>query len=64
MAGRRVFTIDPGTPFLTELAEALAQGRIIEGFGLSGDPMELSSVTIYLPTRRAVRSLRWIVLGR
>lgn len=64
MAGSRVFTIEPGTPFLTELAEALAQGCIIEGFGLSGDPMELSSATIYLPTRRAVRSLRAILAAR
>ena len=64
MTGGRVFTIDPGTPFLPELASALGEGRLVPGFGTSGDPMEMASATIYLPTRRAVRTLRAILSAR
>jgi len=50
-AGANVFNIPPGVAFV----DALAQGVVTEvGF----DPMALSKLTILLPTRRSVRSLR------
>src|SRR5918997_7043675 len=51
----RVFTIPPGAPFLPTLADALTDGRILDGFGR--DPTALAEATIYLPTRRAARAL-------
>lgn len=53
-----VFSIAPGTPFLKTLAGALCDGDLIDGFKDTGDPLALASVTIYVPTRRAARSLR------
>ncbi|MBO0661412.1 double-strand break repair protein AddB [Jiella sp. MQZ9-1] len=52
-----VFSIPPGKPFLRTLAEALLSGRLIESFRYDGDPLRLADVTIYLPSRRAARSL-------
>ena len=54
----RVFTIPPGTPFLATLVDALLSGRLVPGFSLDRDPAALADVTIYLPTRRAARTLR------
>lgn len=52
-----IFTIAPGTPFLKRLARFVLDGEL--GKSLSGhDPLELSNTIIYLPTRRAVRTLR------
>ncbi|GGB47307.1 double-strand break repair protein AddB [Roseibium aquae] len=53
----RVFTIPPSVPFLKTLAEALVEGRLVPGFRPKDDPLLLSSVTLYLPTRRAARLL-------
>lgn len=53
-----ILSIPPGVPFLTTLAEALIDGRLVPGFRYEGDPLALAEVTIYLPTRRAVRELR------
>jgi ATP-dependent helicase/nuclease subunit B len=47
----RVVTIAPSLPF----AETLARG-LIARLGADDDPLALSRVTIYLPTRRAARS--------
>src|ERR1700735_872024 len=47
-----LYTIPAGVPF----AEALARG-LIEQLGADRDPLALSTATIYLPTRRAVRTL-------
>ncbi len=47
----RIFTIPADRPFLATLARAL----IVEA---GGDPLRLSRMTVLLPTRRAVRSLR------
>src|SRR3569623_1044802 len=44
-----VFTIAPNAPY----DETLARGLIAR---LGGDPLALSSATIYLPTRRAARN--------
>ncbi|MCO5063808.1 MAG: double-strand break repair protein AddB [Rhizobiaceae bacterium] len=54
----RLFTIAPGAPFLTTLAEALAGGRLVPGFQPQDDPLALADATIYVPTRRAARELR------
>lgn len=47
-----LYTIPPGVPF----AETIARG-LIEQLDAARDPLKLSSATIYLPTRRAVRTL-------
>jgi ATP-dependent helicase/nuclease subunit B len=47
----RVYTIPPGVPFVDALA-----GRLLASS--AGHPLALSRITILLPTRRAVRSLR------
>lgn len=61
----RVFTIPPGAPFLTTLAEALVSGRLVgEVAEESGDPFALASVTLYLPTQRAVRALSTVLAAR
>ncbi|MBO0903916.1 double-strand break repair protein AddB [Jiella sonneratiae] len=52
-----VLSIPPGLPFLKTLAEALLDGRIVDGFRDDGDPLQLAAATIYVPSRRAARSL-------
>ena len=47
----RYFTIAPGRSFLSDLATALRAAAP------TGDPAALADMTIYLPTRRAVRAL-------
>jgi ATP-dependent helicase/nuclease subunit B len=64
MSGRsapRVLSIPPGAPFLPTLAETLLSGALVPGFRFGGDPLELADVTIYVPTRRAARTLRGIL---
>ncbi len=51
-----LFTIPPGVPFLDALARALVADPTLDG-ALSEESEELASLTILLPTRRAVRSL-------
>ncbi|MDE1993208.1 MAG: double-strand break repair protein AddB [Rhizobiaceae bacterium] len=62
MAGRHrqcILTIPAGLPFLRTLAAALCDGRLTEHFRHDpDDPLSLAKVTIFLPTRRAVRVLR------
>ena len=45
----RVFSIDAGRPFLADLAQALCS--------YADDPLSLAAMTVFLPTRRAVRTL-------
>ncbi|HEY1962116.1 MAG TPA: hypothetical protein VGG69_06850, partial [Rhizomicrobium sp.] len=47
-----IFTIPASAPF----AETLARG-LIARLGADGDPLALTNVTLYLPTRRAARTL-------
>jgi ATP-dependent helicase/nuclease subunit B len=54
----RVFTIPASAQFLPVLIDALMNDRLGLGFKPSGDPLALSDVTIYLPTRRATRLVR------
>lgn len=51
-----IHTISPGVPFLATLVEAILDGRVIEGFRPRDAPLQLSDLTLYLPTRRAVRA--------
>lgn len=54
----RVYTVAPGRPFLTALAEALATGNLPVPRGRRPDPLQLADTTLYLPTRRATRALQ------
>jgi ATP-dependent helicase/nuclease subunit B len=54
----RVYTVAPGIPFLPAVTRALCDGDLVPGFRYEGDPLQLSSVSIYVPTRRAARELR------
>ncbi|MET0278888.1 MAG: double-strand break repair protein AddB, partial [Pseudorhodoplanes sp.] len=55
MRSARLFSIPPSAPFLPTLIEALVEGRLVEGFPASSDPLALAQATLYLPTRRACR---------
>lgn len=56
---RRVLTIPPGVPFLRTLASGIVNGDVVKGFQLdAAHPEALAALTIYVPTRRAVRVLR------
>ncbi len=63
-ARRNVFSTPPGIAFLDALVAALLDGRLIPGFDAAADPFALSTVTIYLPTRRSVRAIREHILNR
>ncbi|WP_069307716.1 double-strand break repair protein AddB, partial [Methylobrevis pamukkalensis] len=58
----RVVTIPPGVPFLPTLVDALLSGRLVPGFSHDGDPLALAAVTLLVPTRRAARVLRGVLL--
>jgi len=49
--GKRVYSIDPGRPFLDDLAQTLSKELTLK------DPLSLARATIYLPTRRSARAL-------
>jgi ATP-dependent helicase/nuclease subunit B len=54
-----VLSIPAGVPFLKTLAARLCDGRLSDRYRLDlTDPLSLSRVTIYVPTRRAARVLR------
>jgi len=57
----RVLSIPAGAPFLPTLVDALFDGRLVPEFELAGNPLALADVTIYVPTRRAARSLRGLI---
>jgi ATP-dependent helicase/nuclease subunit B len=52
-----VLSIAPGLPFLKTLAEAVLDGRVLRGAAPPDDPLALAAITIFVPTRRAARSL-------
>ena len=54
---KNVVSIPPGAPYLPTLVDALVNGKLIDGFAPGNDPLALASVTIWVPTRRAVRAL-------
>ncbi|MEB2845258.1 double-strand break repair protein AddB [Rhizobiales bacterium RZME27] len=56
---KRFFTVPPAVPFLHTIASKLLDGSLVEGFRHDPeDPLSLSKVTIFVPTRRAARVLR------
>jgi ATP-dependent helicase/nuclease subunit B len=55
MRNPRLFSIPASAPFLPTLIGALLDGRLVEGFPGSPDPLALAQATLYLPTRRACR---------
>ena len=61
---RAVFNIQPGRPFLDDLAQALLSGDLPRAGGAPPDPLELADTTIYLPTRRACTRFREILLAQ
>ncbi|TKT82771.1 double-strand break repair protein AddB [Aquamicrobium sp. LC103] len=63
-AAPHVVSIPAGVPFLPTLADALLSGRLVKGFEYDGDPLKLAEATIYVPTRRAARELRGILVER
>ena len=58
MALPKIFTIPASVPFVPTLLDALASGRLVEGFAASGDPLAFADATLYLPTQRACRLAR------
>src|SRR3954463_16250415 len=58
----RVFNVPASAPFLRTVIAALADGRLVEGFGGRANPERLTQATLYLPTRRAGRMAREIFL--
>ena len=56
--GPNVFNIPASAPFLPVLIGALRDGRLVNGFPASRDPLELARATLYLPTRRACQLAR------
>jgi ATP-dependent helicase/nuclease subunit B len=53
-----VYSVDPGRPFLTVLAEALLAGDLPAPGGKRPDALGLADITVYLPTRRPARALQ------
>ena len=58
----RVFTIPASVAFLPALIRALLDGVLVAGVSAASDPLALSDVTLYLPTRRACRLARDVFL--
>ncbi len=52
-----IFTVPVGRAFLPSLAEAILAGNLPRLGGARPDPIELSHMTLLLPTRRAARAL-------
>lgn len=57
MKRQNVFSIPPGRPFLKGLALAILSGDLPRVGGPAPSPVDLSAITLYLPTRRATRAL-------
>ncbi len=55
---RRIYTVPAGQPFLRALATALLAGDLPAPGGPKPSPVDLTAVTLYLPTRRATRALQ------
>ena len=58
----RVFSVPLSVPFLRGVVAALVDGRLVEGFEARSEPAKLARVTLYLPTRRALRVARDVFL--
>lgn len=60
----RLFSIRAGAPFLPTLVDALFANHLVPEVDLGADPLAISRATIYVPTRRAARELRRVILER
>jgi ATP-dependent helicase/nuclease subunit B len=58
----RVCSVPLSVPFLRTVISALIDGRLVDGFEARSNPAALAEVTLYLPTRRAVRVAREVFL--
>src|SRR5581483_2402566 len=58
-----VFNIPASEPFLPRLIDALRTGKLVHGIA-GDDPLALTRLTLYLPTRRACRLARDVFLDR
>ena len=54
----RIYTVPSGQPFLECLARALLNGDLPVRGGTPPSAIDLTGVTLYLPTRRATRALQ------
>jgi ATP-dependent helicase/nuclease subunit B len=54
----RIFTVPHGRPFLRTIAEALLAGQLPSPRGRRFDPLELSGITLLLPTRRDIAAVQ------
>lgn len=52
-----VYTVPAGTSFLDALARAILKGDLPRAGGHRPDPLDLTSITILVPTRRAERAI-------
>ncbi|MEN3791120.1 double-strand break repair protein AddB [Fulvimarina sp. MAC3] len=59
-----LFSIPLRSPFLPTLAGSLLDGSLDVGYRYDGDPLSLADVLIYVPTRRAARSLAFAFQAR
>ena len=57
-AERRIYTVPAGQPFLRALATAILNGDLPTSGGAKPSPVDLTELTLYLPTRRATRALQ------
>ncbi len=53
-----IFTAPTGRPFLDCLAEAILSGNLPVAGGIAPHPIDISAITLLLPTRRATRALQ------
>src|SRR5277367_6790201 len=58
----RLYTIPASVPFLSTLAAALLDGRLVPGYTPRHDPLTLADATVYLPNRRAARAFGFALL--
>lgn len=64
MQPARIFSIPPGADFLSTLAQAFLDGRLVPGMSRDAGPLGLAATTIYVPTRRAARALADVFVGQ
>ncbi|RPD37633.1 double-strand break repair protein AddB [Candidatus Liberibacter solanacearum] len=54
-----IFTIAPSSSFFREMVLSLLNGTLVESFQYDpSNPLSLASITIYVPTKRAIQALR------
>lgn len=58
----RLFSVPLSVPFLRTVVAALLDGRLVAGFCPRHEPARLADATLYLPTRRALRVAREVLL--